>query len=245
MDIRHHQTLYETEKYHWWYAVRRLIVRNLILKYRPNAADRKIKLLDVGCGTGELLRELEPLAETFGIDSSSQAIAFCKERGLKNVSVAEATQVPFPDNAFDAVLCLDVLEHVKDDETVLKEIFRVTKPGGTAIVFVPTFKILWGTSDEVSHHLRRYRLTELRKKMSRNGFKIIRSSYFNFFLFLPILAVRWLVRLLKIPIKSENETGKGLINNLLSKIFGLEANFLKRMNFPFGVSGLVVSRKPD
>lgn len=242
MDKKHYEVLYETEKYHWWYTVRRQIVQNLISTYSTN---QKIKLLDIGCGTGELLRELSPLGEVFGIDNSPQAIAFCKERGLTNIFIANGTDIPFPDNTFDMVLCLDVLEHIENDVGTIKEIKRVGKPGGTIIIFVPTFKFLWGTSDEVSHHLRRYRLKEISKKVEKNGLKIIRSSYFNFFLFLPILASRWLVRILKIPIQSENETGKGLINKILFKIFTFEARLLRRINFPFGVSGLVVAKKID
>ncbi len=243
METSHYKILYETEKYHWWYAARRRIVRNLISTYF--AGKKNIRLLDIGCGTGELLRELEPLAETFGVDNSPQAIAFCTERGLSNISVAEATNLPFPNDAFDAVLCLDVLEHVKDDNAALKEIHRVAKPGGIVIIFVPTFNFLWGKSDEVSHHLRRYRLGEIRRKTNQNRLKVIRSSYFNFFLFFPILIARWLVRLFKIPIKNENEIGKGFINIILFKIFSFEARLLRRFNFPFGVSGLIISRKPD
>lgn len=241
MDKRHYQTLYETEKYHWWYSVRKKIIRDLINSYANS--QKNIKLLDIGCGTGELLKELPPLGDVFGIDSSPQAIAFCKEKGLKNVSVAEGTKIPFPNNSFDVILCLDVLEHIQDDSAVLKEIYRVAKMGAIIFIFVPTFKFLWGRSDEVSHHLRRYRLPELRKKIEQNGLKVIRSSYFNFFLFFPILAARWLVRLFKIPIKSENETGNGLINKVLLKVFSFEARLLRHINFPFGVSGLVVCKK--
>ena len=240
MEKRLYEILYETEKHHWWYAVRRKIIRNLINSYYSK---RPIKLLDIGCGTGELLRELSPLGEVFGIDNSPQAIAFCKERGLKNVSLAEGTSIPFPDNAFDIVLCLDVLEHIENDDAALKEIRRVVKPGGIIIIFVPTFRFLWGKSDELGHHLRRYRLKGLREKINKNGLDVIRSSYFNFFLFIPILAVRRLVRLFKIPIQNENETGKGLVNSILLGIFSLEAFLLRRINFPFGVSGLAVCNK--
>ena len=156
MEKRLYEILYETEKQHWWYAVRRKIIRDLINAYaRPQ---KPIKLLDIGCGTGELLRELSPLGEVSGIDNSPQAIAFCKERGLKNIFLAEGTDIPFPDDAFDIVLCLDVLEHIKNDDAALKEIRRVAKPEGIIIIFVPTFKFLWGKSDELGHHLRRYRL---------------------------------------------------------------------------------------
>ena len=243
MEKRLYEILYETEKHHWWYAVRRKIIHDLIGTYAP--PQKPIKLLDIGCGTGELLRELSFLGKVSGIDNSPQAIAFCKERGLKNVFLAEGTNIPFRDDTFDIVLCLDVLEHIENDDAALKEIRRIAKPEGTIIIFVPTFRFLWGKSDELGHHLRRYRLKELRKKIGQNGLKVVRSSYFNFFLFFPILASRWLIRLFRIPIQSENETGKGLLNGILFGIFSLEARLLSRINFPFGVSGLVVSKKSD
>lgn len=243
MDTRHYQTLYKTEKFHWWYKVRRKITHNLIDTYVDKT--KSLKILDVGCGTGELLVELSSLGESFGIDNSPEAVKFSKEKGLKNILISEGTEIPFSDNYFDVVLCLDVLEHIQDDQKTIQEIFRVAKTGATVIIFVPTFKFLWGKSDDISHHIRRYRLPELRKKIEQSGLKVIRSSYFNFFLFFPILLARFLVRIFKIPIKSENEieVGKGLVNSTLFKIFSLESKVLKRSNFSFGVSGLVVAKK--
>ena len=88
------------------------------------------------------------------------------------------------------MIALDVIEHIKDDEEALKEIYRVLKPQGMAIIAVPAFMFLWGVTDVISHHYRRYTLSELRKKIENRRFSIIRSSYFNTFLFPFIALVR-------------------------------------------------------
>lgn len=231
MQNIHYETLYRTESGHWWYKVRRKIIYNLIKRYRSNFG-KDIKILDTGCGTGMLLKELEALGVCYGIDISQRAVDFCKQRGIGNILIADAANIPYPDNTFDVALALDVIEHIKDDEEALKEIYRVLKPQGMAIIMVPAFMFLWGVTDVISQHHRRYALSELRKKIENRRFSIIRSSYFNTFLFPFIALVRLMARWLNIPMKSENSEGKGLINYVLFLIFYVESILFRYINFP-------------
>jgi ubiquinone/menaquinone biosynthesis C-methylase UbiE len=241
MQDRHHETIYNTEISHFWYRVRRNMTHDFIRKYFE---DRKnLNILDVGCGTGALLRELNQYGKVQGLDFSPRAVSFCKERGLLNVEQGSATDIRYENNTFDLVLALDILEHIDDDKKAMAEIHRVLKPGGVAIIFVPTFMFLWGITDKLSQHFRRYTLRELRTKTSQVGFSTIRASYFNTFLFLPIALLRIFVRIFNISIKSENELGSPTTNEILYGIFNLERKFLKFMNFPFGVSGVIICQK--
>jgi SAM-dependent methyltransferase len=163
---------------------------------------------------------------------------------LKNVVPGALPTIPLPSEKFDIVLCLDVLEHIPDDQLGLQEVYRLLAPGSIAIIFVPTFSFLWGKSDELGHHYRRYRLPVLEQRAKNVGFMTLQSSYFNFILFLPILIARFLVRVLKLRIQSENTTRDGIFNTLLRSIFFIESQLLKHINLPFGVSGLLVLRKP-
>jgi hypothetical protein len=95
----------------------------------------------------------------------------------------------------------------------------------------------------VTGHKRRYSRKEILIKLRRGGFEILRSSYFNFFLFLPILLARRLISLLGLKIKSENEINSALINAFLKAIFSLELYILKYFSFPFGVSIFCIARK--
>jgi ubiquinone/menaquinone biosynthesis C-methylase UbiE len=240
LDI-HYTNLYNGEINHWWYRIRREMVNNIFKRYIQK---KNLKILDVGCGTGALMKELGSYGEVYGLDFSEKAIEFCKVRGEKNLTFGSITAIPFEDNFFDVVVSLDVIEHVEDDALALSEIRRVLKKDGYSIIFVPAFMFLWGKSDELSCHFRRYTLKDLKSKVCRGGLNIVRSTYFNTFLFLPILFVRLIVRLLKIKIKNENEMGSGgLVNWLLYVIFHIESLLLRHMSFPFGVSALVVSRK--
>jgi SAM-dependent methyltransferase len=230
----------EHERDHWWYRVRRNITRNLITRFKP---DYRPTILDVGCGTGMLLTELSDIGEITGIDISQLAVDFCKARGLSNVAVSDGTTIPYSNESFDMVLALDVIEHIQDDAVAAQEILRVLKPGGTAIVFVPAFRFLWGHNDELGQHVRRYTKSELIALFEHTGYSIERASYFNFFLFIPILLVRQFNRMFGSQTASELESNGRMMNRVLYRIFNLEYLLLRVTNFPFGVSAMVVARK--
>lgn len=100
------------------------------------------KVLDVGCGTGVIADHL--LAQNcafWGIDPSpnmiEQARTTFRTRSNAHFSVGSAEEIEFPDEFFDAVICMGVVERVKDNDLVLKEMVRVLKRGGTLLITLP------------------------------------------------------------------------------------------------------------
>jgi SAM-dependent methyltransferase len=161
------------------------------------------------------------------------------------VKQGEAEALPYGNNSFDLVTGLDVVEHLDDDLAGLKEMRRVLRPTGQALVFVPAFMFLWGVQDDVSHHRRRYTIDQLKGVMREAGFEVVRASYVNISFFAPILFGRLLMRALRIRPESENNITIGFLNGVLGKLFGAESLALRYFNFPFGVSIICVARKSD
>ena len=125
---------------------------------------------------------------------------------------------------------------------MLDELRRVLRPGGRILIFVPTFRWLWGVQDDISHHRRRYRLPELRRALMEAGFEVERTTYANITFLLPTFLGRLFMRLTGIKPDSENRINVAALNPLFARILGSEATFLRFMNFPIGVSGLCVAR---
>jgi SAM-dependent methyltransferase len=236
----------QVERRHWWFQGRRRILDRFLGALEP-ALPSGARALDVGCGTGAngpVLAAHAPFA--IGIDASPVPLGLrgTDERGHAARLRGDATRLPFPDASFDLVCALDVLEHLDDDAAAARELHRVLRPGGVAVIFVPALRLLWGLQDEVSHHRRRYHRDELRGLVSGAGLRVERITFFNSLLFPPILAARLLMRV-RPPreLKSENELGGPVVNAVLGAVFGAEAPLLDRVDFPVGVSLACLARR--
>jgi SAM-dependent methyltransferase len=238
--------LRRVEDSHWWFAGRRRILESFIERIIADLklpAGARARILDVGCGTGANLEMLARVGDAAGVDISEDALAFCRERGLTDVRRGAAESLPFDDDSFDLVTALDVVEHLDDDAAGLREMRRVLKRDGRALLFVPAFMWLWGVQDDVSHHRRRYTLPEIRARVEAAGLSVERATYANVTFFAPILFGRLLMRATGLRPASENNVNVSALNGVLGRVFGAERFWLRRFHFPFGVSAIVVARK--
>jgi len=243
MQEHTYSIMYEVEGKHWWFVGRRKIIAGFVEKICRDIGKRRPRILDVGCGTGANLQMLANFGVAEGVDVSTEALDFCRARGLSKVKHGAAEALPYEDASFDLVTGLDVVEHLDDDIAGLAEMRRVLRPGGRALLFVPAFMFLWGVQDDISRHRRRYTIPELSERLGEAGLKVERATYANITFFLPILFGRFLMRLTGLRPASENNITIGALNGLLGWIFGAESWWLKRMNFPLGVSIVCVARR--
>lgn len=106
------------------------------------------KYLDIGCNDGRITWEISTRAEvseTWGIDIAEKALEIAKERGIKPVyfDLNEKKKLPFPENHFDIITCLETIEHVLFPDYLIKEIYRVLKPSGYVIISTPRLDSLY------------------------------------------------------------------------------------------------------
>lgn len=244
MELQRYDILYKNEADFWWFKGRRILLER-ILKDLPNKSS--LKILDTGSCTGYNLHLLNKYGKAYGVDVEKKAVEYCKKRGFERMSLLKnGMKLPFKDNSFDVITCLDVLEHIKEDENYLKELNRVLKPKGKLIIFVPAIQLLWSQLDVKSYHQRRYTISELNKKAKKTKFLINEIKYFNYILFWPMLPFRLIQ---KLPFFKKNEFGSDLIvnnkliNQLLYFIFAFDIWSTKWFSPPIGVSIFLVAEK--
>ncbi|MEO5927989.1 MAG: class I SAM-dependent methyltransferase [Patescibacteria group bacterium] len=241
MDRSLYRDHHRLEESHWWFLGRRKIIRTLLETLRLRAPSR---VLDIGSGAGGMLETLLPYGSVSALEGDAESATHIRERYADRVTVLPQffEQANILPGSFDVVSLFDVLEHIEDDEAALRKIFAILSPGGTLIITVPAFPFLWSGHDVLNRHFRRYVGKELRFKIEQAGFKIRRLSYFNFFLFLPIVIARLFFRASG-RVESDFHVPNAGTNTLLMKIFSAEHAFVRRVNLPIGVSILAVAKK--
>lgn len=148
---------------------------------------------DIGCHSGLLTQKIAEILKPekiYGIDISSRAITKAKQRIKKGFfQVGDAQKLPYPDIFFDTLFCIEVIEHVDFPQEVIREMYRVLKRGGYAIVMIPTdnllFRVvwfLWNLRYPVwKHvHVQSFPGEVLEKLVSKFGFKIDSVKTLNF-----------------------------------------------------------------
>lgn len=239
MDTKEYQKMFELEQTHFWFREKRKIIFYFLDKLINK---QNIKILDAGCGTGIMLNYLKDYGQAFGIDISDVALSFCRKRKLSKIVKADALYLPFTDEVFDVVICLESLYLVGDDLKVIREFYRVIKKRGYLILHDVAYNFLRIGSTEAGDGIRRYTRRELTEKIGKSGFVIRKSSYRSTFLFSLIFIIRNVKRLFKNK-HSDLIKLHPFINEMLGFILKIEGSLLKKMNFPFGSSILCIAKK--
>ena len=240
MNEREFEVLDRIEEDHWWFRGKRLLLRALLGDRVPG------RLVDLGCGTGGVLRDWMREGVCLGVDRSSFALSVCRAKGFPRLVQGDLTTLPLRPTSFDTVLALDVIEHLPDDVAFLKGAAALCAPGGRVIVGVPAFQLLWSQHDRTFQHHRRYSAGQLRAAVLAAGLRIERITYTNFLVF-PATAV-WRILSYRLGLgrlapAHDLWTLPRWLNGALTRVYQLEARLLQRFDLPFGVSVVCIASR--
>ena len=240
MNAEEYERMYRLEDTYWWFLGRHRLAADLL--DRGFERRRDLRILDIGCGTGAMSVRLAAWGQVVSADFSPLALAFSRRRGLHRLCAADAMRLPFRDASFDAVVALDILEHLPDDAAAAREIRRVLRPGGRLVATVPAYPSLWSAHDVALMHQRRYVAPQFRRLMEEGGLTVRRLTYATTLLFPIAWTVRMLTRRSPTP-KANLVALPGAANRLLVGVTQAENALLRVCDLPFGLSVCCVAER--
>lgn len=215
---------------HWYYLAKSYALNRKFSEYSLNA-----KVIgDIGAGDGFFIKNL-PINK---VNSS----LYCIDTGyLKNEFSDDITYLrEYNGIDLEALLFIDVLEHIKNDVSLLAEYVDKSKNGSYFYITVPAFQCLWSGHDIFLEHVKRYTLKEVVNTVEKAGLSVVSAQYIFSFIF-PLV---WLKRKLKfkkeIVVKSQLKEVGWIFNYGLKLLCFLEHRFF--VNKLFGLSCLVIGK---
>ncbi len=237
------ERLAKLEGNHFWFRARNKNILWAIQKYFPNFES----FMEIGCGTGFVLSAIAtkyPSAVCIGSELFVDGLKHAAKRIPSATCVQmDARKIPYKEE-FDLIGAFDVLEHIKEDETVLQNIYQALRPQGGLLLTVPQHQWLWSQADDIACHVRRYSSADLNLKLKKAGFEILRSTSFVSFLLPAMLLSR-----------SRGQNGKTydpmdefkmnhFLNRSLESVLNVERLLIQSgINFPIGGSRFIIARK--
>ncbi len=237
-------SLADVEARNFWFRGRSRLIIWALRKYFSDAST----FLEIGCGTGFVLSGIAAAyagLRVCGSEVASVGLNFAAARvPTATLFQMDARNIPF-EGEFDVIGAFDVLEHVREDETVLNQIWRAVVPGGGLLLTVPQHGFLWSQQDELAGHVRRYSRKDVESKLQRAGFTLLRITSFVS----TLLPLMYLSRLrnrtdpANFDVWGELRVGSRT-NAVLEHLLDLECKLIAAgVSFPAGGSLLVAARR--
>jgi SAM-dependent methyltransferase len=250
MEATAYRQFLELEASHWWFRGRRSVYFGLLEHHLRHT--RPARILDLGCGMGGFLQGLSRIGRrVVPSDVSLESLGHCAERGFKSGVLSSGYALPFADGSFDLVCMFDAIEHIPDDERVMREVARVLAPGGHVFVSVPAYQFLFANNDRVAQHQRRYTRRRLARVFEQAGLAVERNTHSNVLLFPLILPAVLAIKALEavVPRKLDPDHTNlswpipGFVHDVLHACFAAELVLSRRFDWPAGHSIAAIARK--
>jgi SAM-dependent methyltransferase len=241
------ELLYKLEEKFWWFVAMRKITDTIVATELEKS---DICVLDAGCGTGFNLGHYASgnSRDVYGLDVERHAIEWIRKRDFHKITQASVTDIPFKPGIFDLVFSFDVLQQLPEElnETAIREMHRVLKPGGVLFIRVAAYEWLRSSHDDDMSTPHRFMRSELVEKLTRGGFKVEWQSYANSLL-MPVVILRRVLKGIGLGGGTDVRPlprGLGWLDRIFREILESEAKWFKSgRRFPFGLSVICYARK--
>jgi len=225
----YYRQLYEN---HWWFRMRERWVLQVLRQNCP--ANGWGSILDVGCGDGLLFDRLMEFGDVEGIETSRELVDPANPQ-FQKIHIGPFDDSFRPGKQYSLILLLDVLEHIPDPGATLRRCESLLKPGGSLVLTVPAFNVVWTNHDVLNHHMTRYRRATLLPLLQKAGFTIEDSAYWYQWTFPVKLAQRFIEKLFRLR-PANPKIPLPAINRALCSLCSLEHSILRRVHLPFGTT---------
>ena len=234
----------QVEERHFWFRVRRRLIRERLGRFVPDLAQRA--LFDIGCGTGALLAFLErtgvPVAG--GCDAYEEGLRLARGRVQAPLLLVSEDQPPPLAEGQSLLGMFDVLEHIDDDRATLAWLASRLGPHGVLVLTVPAHPFLFDENDRLARHRRRYTRGELLEKLVAAGLRPLTVEHFIARMMPPRLAGQLAgFAIHKQPDKLSPLSVIPVVNEVAYAVLELERLLTLRARPPFGTSLLAIAER--
>lgn len=192
-------------------------------------------ILEIGCGIGNFTNFLKKFGNVWAIDINENYLKQSVDPDIKiGLGDIEKGEYFFTKRKFDTIVCLNVLEHIRDDKRALKNIHELLKADGNLILLVPAYDFLFGEIDKSIGHFRRYYKNQLKNILEDMGFKVIKSRVINF-----LGGIGWWISSRIFSSNKVNESNIKIFNLIAPLVLSIEDIFEP----PLGTSILIIAKK--
>jgi SAM-dependent methyltransferase len=246
MERSEYEKLDRVEDHMWWFAANH---RNLLTFSRHRLALETVNrpILDAGCGTGGFLAQLAaqyPDRPLLGLDADERCCKRAAAKSAQPVCTGSVNALPYPDGAFAAIFCADVLCHRNVDEhRALGQFRRCLAENGWLILNLPAYRWMLSRHDTAVHNTRRYTSRRLARLLRGAGFRLVYSTYWNALLF-PFMVISRKLSLGHIGMATGVTLYPRPVDAICRGATALETALLRAgLRFPFGGSVLAIAAK--